>query len=242
MAVEVLQNRNQIRTARRIMDARGMSHLSARPLQWCKRLGISTQRPVVGDFIKSWDVLQSLELIERNVDQRAAILDMGAFCSETLPALHQCGFHNLLGIDLNPRISQMPYSESIRYERSDFLASHLPDKSINAAVAISAIEHGYDAKRLLAEIVRILTPGGLFIASFDYWPEKIATDGIKLFGLDWRIFSRQEILELLALAREHGLVSVGEVHLDATEAPIRFAGRSYTFGWLALTKTSSAGR
>lgn len=25
---------------------------------------------------------------------------------------------------------------------------------------------------------RLLRPGGLFIASFDYWPEKIVTDGI----------------------------------------------------------------
>lgn len=236
MAVEVLQNQKQIAAARRIMESRGISCLSPRLLQWCKRFGIATRNPVVGDFIKSWDVLRSIEFIEKRQNPQGSVLDMGAFCSETLPALHRLGFRNLTGIDFNPKIVQMPHADEISYRQGDFLASTLPDSSIDAAVAISAIEHGYDARRLFSEVSRLLKPGGIFTASFDYWPEKIATTGIDLFGLDWRIFSRDEIIELLAHARSYGLSPVGEINLDAAERPIRFAGKHYTFGWLALTK------
>src|ERR1035437_1850291 len=110
MAVEVLQNRKQIVTARRALEARGISCLSPRPLQWCKRFGISTPAPVVGDFIKSWDVLRSIELIEKTQSHQGSVLDMGAFCSETLPALHRLGYRNLTGIDFNQQIAQMPYA------------------------------------------------------------------------------------------------------------------------------------
>lgn len=236
MAVEVLQNRKQIIAARRIMESRGFSCLSPLPLRWCKRFGITTPNPVVGDFIKSWDVLRSIELIEKLQAPQGAVLDMGAFCSETLPALRRLGFRNLTGIDFNPQIGKMPHADEIHYLQGDFLASGLPDSSINAAVAISAIEHGYDAKRLFSEVSRLLKPGGVFAASFDYWPDKISTAGIELFGLDWRIFSRDEVLELIDRAHDHGLVPVGELNLDASESPIHFAGKRYTFGWLALSK------
>lgn len=236
MAVEVLQTRQQIVAARRTLRERGISCLSPLPLQWCKRLNIATRNPVIGDFIKSWDVLRTVQALEAEPPARRTILDMGAYCSETLPILHKLGFGNLVGIDLNPRIADMPFADAIRYEKGDFLGTQLPPASVGAAVSISAIEHGFDADRLLTEIRRLLSPGGLFIASFDYWPDKISTDGIRLFGLDWRIFSRDEILGFLARAREFGLSPTGELALDASERPIRFAGRRYTFGWLALRR------
>ena len=74
------------------------------------------------------------------------------------------------------------------------------------------------------------------MASFDYWPEKISTEGIQMFGMDWRIFSRGEVEELIRTARSYGLSPHGAIDLDAVQRPITFLERSYTFAWLALQK------
>ncbi|MBE0604106.1 MAG: class I SAM-dependent methyltransferase, partial [Deltaproteobacteria bacterium] len=161
-----------------------------------------------------------------------------AYASEILPALHRLGYSSLTGIDLNRGLLKMPYSGAIRYEIGDFLQAPFGDGSFGAVTAISVIEHGFDAPRLLAEIARLLRPGGYFIASFDYWPEKIDTAGMKIFGMDWTIFSRAEILAFLSDAKDHGLEPVGEIALDAGDRVIRWGGKRYTFGWLALRKAT----
>lgn len=100
------------------------------------------------------------------------------------------------------------------------------------------IEHGFDGRALLTEVSRLLKPNGYFIASFDYWPEKIDTSQIKFFEMDWKIFSETEVSEFISLAATYGLKSVGEINYEGNESPIECAGKKYTFGWLALQKMS----
>jgi SAM-dependent methyltransferase len=130
----------------------------------------------------------------------------------------------------------MPYARNIRWQVADFMHTPFADHSFGAITAISVIEHGFQSEALLSEISRLLKPGGYFLASFDYWPAKIATSEVKLFGLDWRIFSRDEVTAFLADARRHGLESRGEVNLEATSPPILWGGRRYTFALAALEK------
>ena len=99
--------------------------------------------------------------------------------------------------------------------------------------------HGYGGQALLKEMSRLLQQGGYFIASFDYWPEKIDTTGIKSFGMDWKIFSRQDVADFIGQAAGFGLVPVGELHYDGQETPIECGGKKYTFGWLVLKKINS---
>src|SRR5947209_3600994 len=73
----------------------------------------------VGDLDKSWDVLQTVELLHEHVPLDAPIIDLGAYASEVLCSLHMAGFRQLTGIDLNPAIRLMPFSESIRYLTGD---------------------------------------------------------------------------------------------------------------------------
>jgi len=63
----------------------------------------------------------------------------------------------------------------------------------SAITAISVIEHGFESDRLLAEVSRLLKVGGYFIVSVDYWKDKISTDGLTAFGMDWMIFSREDL-------------------------------------------------
>jgi SAM-dependent methyltransferase len=193
----------------------------------------------LGDRVKSWDVLNTLHFISKYLDCKDPVLDLGAYASEILPALSRFGFSALTGIDFNADLKKMPDADKIRYIIGNFYESALQDESFSAITAISVIEHGFDSNRLLSEVSRLLRPGGYFIASVDYWSEKIDTSGIKAFGLDWMIFSRDDILTFLNEAKNYGLVPTGEMDFETQQTPIRWLGKSYTFAWFVLKKSEA---
>lgn len=235
MALEILQDKGQIIAARREMMALGVDCADRGAKRFLKRLKV-LPGVVLGDPLKSWDVFNTLNFLDEHVSRKNAVLDLGAYASEVLPALYGMGYANLLGIDLNPEIRKMPYSEKIHYLNGDMYRTPFPDKAFSAITAISVIEHGFDQHRLLYEVSRLLIPGGFFLASVDYWPQKINTNGVEAFGLDWTIFSQKEIESLVAHAEAYGLIPVGEMKTEGTEAPINWLGKNYTFAWLALIR------
>jgi SAM-dependent methyltransferase len=239
MCVEVLKSRSDIKLARRELNRRKLSFTTP----WWKRFGRKRNLPgaiEVGDELKSWDVLKTVTFIEKHLGRAASILDMGAFASEVPCILHKLNYCNLAGVDLNPDIKAMPYASSVRYEVADFMHTPFSNESFDIITAISVIEHGYQGHALLRELSRLLRPGGYFVASFDYWPEKINSDGIKIFGMDWRIFSAEEVRTFIEEAAKYDLVPPGDISLDSAEKPIRSAERDYTFAWLVLRKTTRA--
>ena len=192
----------------------------------------------VGDSRKSWDVLATLRLLEAERLQNETIVDFGAFASEILCCLHRAKFKRLVGIDLNPAVKDMPFADAIEWRVGDMMATGLPAGSAGAVTSISAIEHGFDLDRLLAEVARLLRPGGLFIGSTDYWPEKIDTSGLQVLGMDWCIFSEAEIHRFIDAAGRFGLFPIGDVECSAGARCIDYENRQYTFAWFALRKRS----
>lgn len=235
MTVAVLLTKREIDLARDKLRQMGISCIAPWPLPFLRRLGIIGGINL-GDQLKSWDILNTATFIREKLPETALILDIGAYASEILPVLHRMGYTSLTGIDLNPRLRGMPHSGAIRYEVGDFLQSSFGDGCFDAITAISVIEHGFNAPRLLGEIARLLRPGGYFIASFDYWPEKIDTTGAKIFGLEWKIFSKTEVLAFIENAHAYGLSACGDIALDAGKKPIHWGEKDYTFAWLALRK------
>lgn len=237
--MEVLQTRQQIADARQRLSARNVSTLEPRVKftikRTLRRIGIDPG-PSVGDWIKSWDVERTLDFIKQHVPQDQPVLDIGCYSSEVLVALHRMGFKDLHGVDLNPRLRRMPHAAAIDYRVANFMQSGFADASFAAVTAISVIEHGFDGPRLFSEIARLLKSGGYFIASFDYWPEKIDTTGTTFFDLDWRIFSAQEVEAMLVEAARHGLVPAASLEMQAHEKAIEHGGFRYTFGWFVLEK------
>ena len=238
MSVKVLKSKVEIAKARRELRRRGLSFTSSGWKHLAHKLGLSGGIDL-GDELKSWDVLRTVEFIESNVSKDAPILDIGAFACELPCILNGLHYSNLAGIDLDPNVKKMPYAGAIRYEISDFTSTPFESESFQAITAISAIEHGLNSERLLKEITRLLRPGGFFIASFDYWPDKVDTSGIKIFGMDWRIFSKQEVSAFLNEASEFKLFPHGELDFLSSEKAIHCARRHYTFAWLALQKAVS---
>jgi len=235
MAMEVLQNRRQISRARQKLVEKGASTISSPLTAFLRRIGF-VDGINVGDKVKSWDVLSILNFIEGHVQRHEPILDIGCYASEVIVALHRIGYTSLTGVDLNYQIGKMPHGDSIRYEIVDFKQTRFEDASFKAITSISVIEHGFEGQALLREMSRLLKPHGYFIASFDYWPEKIDTTGVKFFGMDWKIFSKQDVTDFIEHAWAYGLAPVGELHYDGQEATVKHGDRKYTFGLLALEK------
>jgi len=238
MSVEVLKSRAQIDQARDELRRRRLYFTSSSWQRLWRKLGVSSGINV-GHKLKSWDVLKTAIFIEKNVSKSEPILDIGAFASELLYVLHHLQYSNLTGVDLNPDIKKMAYADCVRYEVSDFMHTRFEPGSFGAITAVSVIEHGFNGKALLAEASRLLRPRGFFIASFDYWPEKMDTSAISLFGMDWKIFSEREVQGFLDEAVDYNLYPHGEINLGAQKRPIRFAHKDYTFAWLVLQKRVS---
>lgn len=240
MTMEVLQDKAQINTARQELDKKGASHVDHPDSSFkalLRRLGL-VSGVIMGDMIKSWDVHATVKFIEGNVKKNEPILDIGCYSSEILASLHKVGYSNLTGADLNPHLNKMPYQDSIRYVVTNFMYTKFTDSSFKVITSISVIEHDFDGQALLKEMSRLLQPGGYFIASFDYWPVKIDTTGTQFFGMDWKIFSKEEVANFVNEAAAYGLSPVGEMNYGAKDKPVDCAGKQYTFGWLVLKKTS----
>lgn len=235
MAFNVLLNKEQIVEARRTLKRRGLSFATPTWKQGLQRRGL-LRGFRIGDELKSWDVLKTVEFIEGHAAPDAPVLDIGAYASEVPLILHELGCRKVFGIDLNPGVVNMPFAGAVDYRVSNFMSTPFPDASFTAITAISVIEHGFEGPALAREMARLLKPGGYFIASMDYWPERIPTDGVKLFDMNWTIFSADGIQSFIDLARTHGLHPPGALQFAGQERPISFLGHQYTFGWLVLQK------
>jgi SAM-dependent methyltransferase len=236
MSMHVLESEAQIQEARQVMRARKVSAIEAPLARWMRRFRL-LRGIAVGDVQKSWDVLFALDFLAEHVAKGEPVADIGCYASEVLVSLHKMGYTNLTGIDLNPQLATMPFGEAIRYQVCDFMSTPFEDSCFKAITSISVIEHGFDPKRLLAEMSRLLMPGGYFVASFDYWPDKIDTRGTKFFGMDWLIFSRDDVRAFVDLAATFGLHPTGALRFDGKDKTIQCAGKAYTFACLVMKKS-----
>jgi len=237
MTMKVLQDKVQIRQSRQELIRKG-AFFAESPMVSLMRRFRFVRGVGVGHMIKSWDVLSTVDFLQSYVQRNEPILDIGCYASEVIVVLHKLGYSNLTGVDLNSNLREMPYQDSIQYATIDFMHTKFNDASFQAITAISVIEHGFDGQLLLKEMSRLLKPNGYFIATFDYWKEKIDTTGLKYFGLDWKIFSKDEVCNFITEAADYGLFPVGEMMYDGKDKPIDFWGKQYTFAWLVLKKAA----
>lgn len=235
MTLEVLQSEQQIKESRHTLRRRGLSSVHPGWRRWLARWW---HRPgvTVGDHVKSWDVLKTAQFVEQHVPKDAPVLDIGAYASEIAPILCRLGYRRVSGLDLNPDLAKMPLTNRIDYRVGDFLHAPYADGAFAAITAISVIEHGFNGAALSTEVARLLRPGGFFVASFDFWPEKISTETQEIFGMSWTIFSSEEVEQFLGTAASHGLRPFGPLDFAAAGKPISCFDRDYTFAWIVLRR------
>lgn len=237
MSFRILQSWDQNLLARQTLSRSGLGYWPKRcAVGWSGLLRGIRSIPV-GDLHKSWDVLLTLEAIRNEVTPNEPIVDLGAFASEVLCVLASAGYTNLTGVDFDPLVTHMPFRDRITWLRGDMSRTGLAAGTVAAAVAISSIEHGHYFP-VLREAARLLKPGGLFLGSTDYWPDKINTDGIEMFSLPWTILSADDVTRFFKDAASLGLHPSGPIETAAAEPCAYSADRLYTFGWFALRKAS----
>lgn len=159
------------------------------------------------DSLKSIDYKTAIEIVEDNLNKDSYILDCGASSDPTPGYLSELGYEHLYAIDLDKNITDMPYYWRIKYMYGSMLNTHFPDNMFDAVITVSSIEHGEgvpQAKRFIDESKRILKDGGLLFITTDYNEAHIDTKGMKLYGLQWKIFDRSEITSIINYARSIG--------------------------------------
>jgi SAM-dependent methyltransferase len=158
------------------------------------------------DPVKSWDV-RNVESIVRELRRDAAILDCGAFCSPALQVLLRLGFCNLHGVDLNSHLSILPSASRISYTVQDIQRTAFASGSFDFVYSASVIEHGVSWPLFLAEVRRLLKPGGLFYLSTDLVPDYADTENARAFGLPWLPLRVSEIPDACARLQAAGFVA-----------------------------------
>jgi len=187
---------------------------------------------------KTWEVLKTLHYVLRTVPERGRrILDAGCADSPILERLHVCGYRSLYGCDLTD--VGIPSVPGLVFRKGSLTRTAFPDRSFDLVTCHSVIEHGVTLEAFFAEMARVLTAPGHLLISTDYREPKLSTGDVPrgvTYGLPWTIFSREEIEALVATAERHGFALLQPIRWRPSDSPIRWAGKRYTFIYLAFLR------
>ena len=196
------------------------------------------------DTFKSWDKLGFLSTITQNTDNNSIILDAGSGTKAVIAsALVRLGFKNIHACDLQPELLGLSNKEkcAIDYKVADLRKLPYDDCYFDFIASMSVIEHVGDIEPVISELARIIKINGCVQISTDYWETKIDCEGIFPYGQtqpEMKIFSKDEILQLIAIFEQYGLKLMGNLNLGCNEKVCRWerVEREYTFCRLLFVK------
>lgn len=186
---------------------------------------------------KDWELQKVTEAIGDGV-----LIDLGANGSFVLHNAIKKGIKGRkVGIDL-AEVTGDNKADGAEYFKGDLMNTPFEDESFDTVVSLSTIEHEVDLDKFAKECSRLLRKGGKLIVSFDYWPDRIITDGLALYGLKWNILDVGDAMDLTGACAFEGLIISGVVKWATQDAVINpsycspFPGISYTFGIFEFIK------
>lgn len=108
----------------------------------------------------TWRAERNLALIREyaTVGRQATILSIGSRNESELATFGQWGYARVTYIDL------FPWSPGI--QRIDMHAMNFPDSAFDLVYGSHVFEHALDIGRVVAEVARVVRPGGLVFAAF----------------------------------------------------------------------------
>ena len=198
---------------------------------------------------KTWDLHQLYDVARTMGESR--IVDLGCAGLYALKLLRAMGFSHLVGVDLSipwrDRLSQTRWMwrhrtliPPMRLQRADVTRTSFANGAFDMAVSISVIEHGVDWAAFLSECNRILRSAGVLFITTDYWKDGVdAAADVQPYGLPWRIFDRDAILDMIALAETYGFrpFQPAMADLECDRRCVAWSGREYTFICLVFRRT-----
>lgn len=140
----------------------------------------------------------------------APVLDVGTSAGTNLRMLRDAGFTRVTGLDTSPEAVRFCAEKKLpEVALGDLLAMPFPDDHFALVLATDVIEHVDDDARALAEIVRVLRPGGHALVTVPAFPS--------LWGLQDEVSHhkrRYRMPELLERVRASGLEPVRSFHFN----------------------------
>ena len=198
---------------------------------------LSLQRkglPTHTDTRKNWDLSLLYETIASQ-NRNSCIVDLGCSPGCTLVFLIALGFTNLYGIDFN--IDFTGENFPARLYKGDLTDTSFENDSFDLAISISVVEHGVDLKDFFKEVARIVKNDGLLFLTTDYWEEKQDVGANNPLGLPWKVFSQEEIQELINTAQNYGFFIDEDLNIPScSERTVIWQGIEYTFIALIFRK------
>lgn len=109
-------------------------------------------------LVNRWDP-RHLVIVNRHLDPRPGerVLEVGCGRGHLTRRLAEAGV-DIVGIDVNPKAAELAGTDRVLTMRAEDLA--FPDDSFDAVLSVHAIEHIPDLTGALAEMARVLRPGG----------------------------------------------------------------------------------
>jgi SAM-dependent methyltransferase len=107
-------------------------------------------------------------LLERFAPPRARILDVGCGTGATTAALRPFG--SVSGVDTGLAGLRHARAHGLAVARGSAEKLPVGDAKLDVAVALDVLEHLDDDRRALAEILRVLRPGGVLLATVPAYP------------------------------------------------------------------------
>jgi hypothetical protein len=197
-----------------------------------KRAGIRSHE----DQAKNWDNLVSILHTTMTCDPNLPVMDVAATeGSSYLQTLARFGYQNLVSINIdepNPRTVG-----GVTYQAGDCTKTDFPDNYFGFVSCLSVIEHGVDVAAFMQESARILRPGAHLLVSTDYWQDPVDTYGQQAFGAPVKVFTMQDIVDMIKTAAQYGLEITSNVDLSCSERVVNWIGMDYTFINLLFRKT-----
>lgn len=102
-----------------------------------------------------------LSELEHHLQPHQHVLDLGAGAGELCRYELKGRVKRLVGIDLDPRVTSNPLLDEGVI--GDLCQLPFPDQSFDVAFAIYVLEHIAEPDRFIAEVSRVLKPGGTFL-------------------------------------------------------------------------------
>ena len=108
---------------------------------------------------------------EMHVDPSAPVLDVGTSAGTNLRMLRDLGFDDVTGLDLSEDAIRFCLDKGLgTVKQGDVTAMPFADESFALVIASDIIEHVDDDARALAEIARVLRPGGTVLITVPAFP------------------------------------------------------------------------
>ena len=151
------------------------------------------------------DLLRGLSL-----SPDVAILEVGTSAGTNLRMLRELGFTNVTGLDFSDEAIRLCAEKGLGIVRKgDITAMPFDENAFSLVLATDIIEHVDDDARALAEIARVLEPGGTALITVPAFPS--------LWGLQDIVSNhkrRYRIANLVARVEEAGLVVERRFHFN----------------------------